>query len=64
MEGNTSPTASPSPANYFRPRRSEDWNKYRSTIEHLYRNDQVKLKDVKEIMEREHGFTASSVSLF
>ncbi|KAL3479003.1 Clr5 domain-containing protein [Aspergillus californicus] len=55
------PTSSSSPAapSVFRPRRSEDWNKYKPTIESLYRDDQLKLRDVKRIMEREHRFVAS-----
>ncbi|KAL4752124.1 Clr5 domain-containing protein [Aspergillus terricola var. indicus] len=59
------PASSSSPATprLFKPRKSEDWNKYRPFIEQLYRNDQLKLKDVKNIMERDHNFTASSVLL-
>lgn len=55
------PTSSSSPAapSLFRPRRSEDWNKFRPIIEQLYRDDQLKLKDVKRIMERNHSFVAS-----
>ncbi|KAL5001638.1 Clr5 domain-containing protein [Aspergillus recurvatus] len=55
------PASSSSPATprLFKPRKSEDWNKYRPFIEQLYRNDQLKLKDVKNIMERDHNFTAS-----
>ncbi|KAL2831789.1 Clr5 domain-containing protein [Aspergillus cavernicola] len=55
------PTSSSSPAaaSVFKPRRSEDWNKYKATIESLYRDDQLKLRDVKRIMEREHKFVAS-----
>ncbi|KAL4883735.1 Clr5 domain-containing protein [Aspergillus karnatakaensis] len=55
------PTSSSSPAasHVFRPRRSEDWNRYRPVIEQLYRDDQLKLRDVKRIMEREHKFVAS-----
>ncbi|KAL4786664.1 Clr5 domain-containing protein [Aspergillus varians] len=55
------PTSSSSPASpsVFRPRRSEDWNKFRPVIEQLYRDDQLKLKDVKRIMERQHNFVAS-----
>ncbi|KAJ5630430.1 uncharacterized protein N7484_010530 [Penicillium longicatenatum] len=43
----------------FRPRRSDDWLEYRETIEQLYRSDQLKLRDVKRIMEREYKFVAS-----
>jgi hypothetical protein len=43
----------------FRPRSSEDWQPYRPIILNLYINDQLKLKDVKEIMERDYGFVAS-----
>ncbi|KAJ5766233.1 uncharacterized protein N7511_003849 [Penicillium nucicola] len=43
----------------FRPRRSDDWHEYRETIEQLYRNDQLKLRDVKRIMERDYKFYAS-----
>ncbi|KAL4802982.1 Clr5 domain-containing protein [Aspergillus unguis] len=56
------PSSSASPAATtacFKPRRSEDWNKYRPFIEQLYRNDQLKLKNVKDIMERDHKFTAT-----
>ncbi|KAL4916682.1 Clr5 domain-containing protein [Aspergillus aurantiobrunneus] len=54
------PTSSSSPAaSVFRPRRSEDWNKFRPIIEQLYRDDQLKLKDVKNFMERHHKFLAS-----
>ncbi|KAL4872275.1 hypothetical protein BDV12DRAFT_162638 [Aspergillus spectabilis] len=55
------PTSSSSPAasSLFRPRRSEDWNRFRPFIEQLYRDDQLKLRDVKRIMEREHRFVAS-----
>ncbi|KAJ0414282.1 Clr5 domain-containing protein [Aspergillus carlsbadensis] len=54
----TTSSSSPAPS-VFRPRRSEDWNKYRATIETLYRDDQLKLRDVKRIMERDHKFVAS-----
>ncbi|KAF7714353.1 Uncharacterized protein PECH_001918 [Penicillium ucsense] len=47
------------PSSIFRPRRSDDWHKYRDIIEQLYRNDQLKLRDVKRIMEREYRFYAS-----
>ncbi|KAJ5936648.1 hypothetical protein N7466_003098 [Penicillium verhagenii] len=53
----TTPTGPPNGP--FRPRRSEDWHVYRETIEQLYRSDQLKLRDVKRIMEREHNFAAS-----
>lgn len=46
-------------ASVFRPRRSEDWQEYRAIIEQLYRSDQLKLKDVKRIMERDYNFVAS-----
>lgn len=52
-------TPSSSSSAVFRPRRSEDWQKYRPTIEHLYLNNQLKLRDVKIIMEQEHHFVAS-----
>lgn len=45
--------------NVFRPRRSDDWHEYREIIEQLYRNDQLKLRDVKRIMERDYKFFAS-----
>lgn len=45
----------------FRPRSSEDWQPYRPIILNLYINDQLKLKDVKEIMERDYGFVASYI---
>ncbi|KAL4902616.1 Clr5 domain-containing protein [Aspergillus multicolor] len=57
------PASSSSPATPssqpFKPRKSEDWNKYRPFIEQYYRNDQLKLKDVKLNMERHHNFYAS-----
>jgi hypothetical protein len=65
-----SPTPGPNPSNstlnpttssIFRPRRSEDWHEYREIIEQLYRNDQLKLRDVKRIMERDYKFQASYV---
>lgn len=43
----------------FRPRRSDDWQQYRPIIEQLYLNNQLKLRDVKNIMERDHHFVAS-----
>ncbi|CEL08366.1 hypothetical protein ASPCAL11517 [Aspergillus calidoustus] len=55
----TTSSSSPAAPPVFRPRRSEDWNKYRATIETLYRDDQLKLRDVKRIMERDHKFVAS-----
>ncbi|KAL3465301.1 Clr5 domain-containing protein [Aspergillus heterothallicus] len=55
----TTSSSSPAAPSIFRPRRSEDWNKYRGTIETLYRDDQLKLRDVKRIMERDHKFVAS-----
>ncbi|KAJ5157818.1 uncharacterized protein N7482_008918 [Penicillium canariense] len=51
------------PSTVFRPRRSDDWHEYRETIEQLYRNDQLKLRDVKRIMERDYKFYASYRSL-
>ncbi|KAL4943822.1 hypothetical protein BDV06DRAFT_189052 [Aspergillus oleicola] len=69
MEGSIPPSSfsTPTPASssepatprLFKPRRSEDWKKFRDVIEQLYRNDQLKLKDVKRIMEQEHGFVAT-----
>lgn len=50
--------------NVFRPRRSDDWHEYREIIEQLYRNDQLKLRDVKRIMERDYQFYASYALLF
>ncbi|KAJ5454018.1 uncharacterized protein N7458_004974 [Penicillium daleae] len=47
------------PSTVFRPRRSDDWHEYREIIEQLYRNDQLKLRDVKRIMERDYKFYAS-----
>ncbi|KAJ5097709.1 hypothetical protein N7456_008430 [Penicillium angulare] len=43
----------------FRPRRSDDWQQYREVIEQLYRSDQLKLRDVKRIMEKQYKFVAS-----
>jgi hypothetical protein len=53
-----------SPQNVFRPRRSDDWHEYREIIEQLYRNDQLKLRDVKRIMERDYKFFASYIYPF
>ncbi|KAJ5153851.1 uncharacterized protein N7500_009290 [Penicillium coprophilum] len=58
MENNYTPISPQSP-NVFRPRRSDDWHEYREIIEQLYRNDQLKLRDVKRIMERDYKFFAS-----
>ncbi|OJJ88765.1 uncharacterized protein ASPGLDRAFT_99718, partial [Aspergillus glaucus CBS 516.65] len=55
----TSTPSSSSSSAVFRPRRSEDWQQYRPIIERLYLNNQLKLRDVKIIMEREHRFVAS-----
>ncbi|KAJ5698594.1 hypothetical protein N7462_000599 [Penicillium macrosclerotiorum] len=53
-----SPSAG-SHSSIFRPRRSEDWHDFREIIEQLYRNDQLKLRDVKRIMEKDYNFYAS-----
>jgi hypothetical protein len=58
MDNNYTPISPQSP-NVFRPRRSDDWHEYREIIEQLYRNDQLKLRDVKRIMERDYKFFAS-----
>lgn len=50
-------------SNVFRPRRSDDWHEYREIIEQLYRIDQLKLRDVKRIMERDYKFFASYYSI-
>lgn len=54
-----SPQSPVTPSNVFRPRRSDDWHEYREIIEQLYRTDQLKLRDVKRIMERDYKFFAS-----
>ncbi|QQK47519.1 Clr5 domain [Penicillium digitatum] len=59
MENHYSTPISPQSPNVFRPRRSDDWHEYREIIEQLYRNDQLKLRDVKRIMERDYKFFAS-----
>ncbi|CDM33006.1 hypothetical protein DTO013E5_5789 [Penicillium roqueforti] len=59
MENNYATPISPQSPNVFRPRRSDDWHEYREIIEQLYRNDQLKLRDVKRIMERDYKFFAS-----
>ncbi|KAL4890632.1 Clr5 domain-containing protein [Aspergillus ambiguus] len=64
MGGSVPPSAlsassSSSSSAIFRPRRSDDWQEYRPVIEKLYRDDQLKLRDVKRIMEREYNFVAS-----
>ncbi|KOS48473.1 hypothetical protein ACN38_g455 [Penicillium nordicum] len=59
MENTYSTPISPQSPNVFRPRRSDDWHEYREIIEQLYRNDQLKLRDVKRIMERDYKFFAS-----
>ncbi|KAJ5328707.1 hypothetical protein N7452_009097 [Penicillium brevicompactum] len=53
------PPPQPQAQSVFRPRRSDDWHEYREIIEQLYRNDQLKLRDVKRIMERDYKFFAS-----
>ncbi|KAL4798283.1 hypothetical protein BDV19DRAFT_31588 [Aspergillus venezuelensis] len=60
----SSEPATPKNSKIFKPRRSNDWDRFRGSIEQLYRNDQLKLKDVKRIMEQDHGFVASSVFPF
>ncbi|KAJ5085327.1 hypothetical protein N7532_010098 [Penicillium argentinense] len=56
----STPTPTPTTnSTVFRPRRSDDWHEYREIIEQLYRNDQLKLRDVKRIMERDYKFQAS-----
>lgn len=47
----------------FRPRRSDDWNKYRHIIERKYRAGE-KLKNVVKVMEEQYNFHASYCSLF
>ena len=51
-------------SNVFRPRRSDDWHEYREIIEQLYRSDQLKLRDVKQIMEQDYKFYASYRTTF
>ncbi|BAE55670.1 unnamed protein product [Aspergillus oryzae RIB40] len=71
MDGSIPPPSaispiSPSPSTssaIFRPRRSDDWHEYRPIIEQLYRDNQLKLRDVKRIMERDYKFHASHVPL-
>ncbi|KAJ5300278.1 hypothetical protein N7508_007521 [Penicillium antarcticum] len=48
-----------SPSNDHRTHRSGHWHEYREIIEQLYRTDQLKLRDVKRIMEQEYKFFAS-----
>ncbi|RAL13549.1 Clr5 domain-containing protein [Aspergillus homomorphus CBS 101889] len=55
----TSPNSVPASSKGTRPRRTEDWNVHRDKIESLYRDRQMKLRDVKRIMEEEFSFTAS-----
>ncbi|PKX91029.1 Clr5 domain-containing protein [Aspergillus novofumigatus IBT 16806] len=56
---NFSASSSSSSSAIFRPRRSDDWNEYRTVIERLYRDHQLKLRDVKRIMEHDYNFVAS-----
>ncbi|EAW15197.1 Clr5 domain-containing protein [Aspergillus clavatus NRRL 1] len=56
---NFSASSSSSSSAIFRPRKSDDWNEYRTVIENLYRDNQLKLRDVKRIMERDYNFVAS-----
>ncbi|RHZ59495.1 hypothetical protein CDV55_106412 [Aspergillus turcosus] len=56
---NFSASSSSSSSATVRPRRSDDWNEYRTVIERLYRDHQLKLKDVKRIMEHDYNFVAS-----
>jgi Clr5 domain len=39
----------------------EDWEQYRTPIRKLYLEEDMPLKDVMAIMERRHGFYATSV---
>ncbi|KAE8148434.1 Clr5 domain-containing protein [Aspergillus avenaceus] len=62
MDGSIPPSSAispPSSSAIFRPRRSDDWHEYRPIIEQLYRDNQLKLRDVKKIMERDYRFHAS-----
>ena len=56
-------SSSSSSAAVFRPRRSDDWQQYRPIVEQLYLNNQLKLRDVKIIMERDHHLVATYVSI-
>ncbi|PLB33959.1 Clr5 domain-containing protein [Aspergillus candidus] len=58
LSGLSSASSSSSSA-IFRPRRSDDWLEYRPAIEQLYRDHQLKLREVKRIMERDYNFHAS-----
>ncbi|CAG8127729.1 unnamed protein product [Penicillium nalgiovense] len=62
MEDNYSTPVSPQSPNDFRTGRSGDWHKPRDIIEQLYRNDQLRLRDVKRIMERDYELFASNPS--
>ncbi|PYH41185.1 Clr5 domain-containing protein, partial [Aspergillus saccharolyticus JOP 1030-1] len=55
----TGPSASFSKERPFKPKKSEDWTIYRDIIQNLYRNDHLKLRDVKRYMEENHHFQAS-----
>jgi hypothetical protein len=41
----------------------EDWEDHRARIRRLYLEEDRTLKDVMAIMEREHGFKATSVPI-
>jgi ribosomal protein S17E len=36
-----------------------EWEKHKDRILELYETNRLKVKEVKEVMEREHGFIAS-----
>ncbi|PYI18839.1 hypothetical protein BO99DRAFT_460406 [Aspergillus violaceofuscus CBS 115571] len=45
--------------NKFKPRKSEDWTIYREIIQSLYRDDHLKLRDVRQYMLENYSFEAS-----
>ncbi|KAL4922988.1 Clr5 domain-containing protein [Aspergillus undulatus] len=57
--GSSTEPATPKTRDMFKPHKAQDWDRVRHKIEQLYRVDQLKLKDVKRILEDQDKFTAS-----
>jgi hypothetical protein len=46
-----------------RPLSAKEWEEQRETIQYLYSEEDRKLSEVMEVMEREYGFRATYVCL-
>jgi Clr5 domain len=53
------PTREPPIYHSHRPLSAQDWEDQRQTFERLYVTERKKLREVMEIMERDHGFLAT-----